>query len=93
MIYVFDLDGTICRTENGDYGQAEPIPERVERLANLTAEGHTIVISTARGEMWRDFTATQLMGWGVPYHVLSVGAKPYGDVYVDDKATNSEDFF
>lgn len=94
MIYVFDLDGTLCSTPDGGvYSNCEPRWSRIELVRELYADGHTIVISTARGPMWYDFTKEQLRGWDVPFHVVSVGAKPYGDLYVDDKAVNALDFF
>ena len=94
MIYAFDLDGTLCSTPDGGvYGDCEPIPHRVERVRELQREGHTIVVVTARGEMWSDFTRRQLLEWGVPFDVLSCGAKPFADFYVDDKAVNAGDFF
>tara|TARA_S200002703_G_scaffold131023_1_gene118383 strand:- start:873 stop:1166 length:294 start_codon:yes stop_codon:yes gene_type:complete len=93
MIYVFDLDGTLCETLEGDYGKAVPKHDRIEHVNDLCREGHTIVVSTARGEMWKEFTRQQLLRWGVQFHVLSVGAKPYGDLYVDDRAINANEFF
>lgn len=97
MIYVFDLDGTLCHTERGDYKRSRPIMSRIERVRDLAADGHTIVISTARGyvteEDHEELTRSQLHHWGVPFHILSVGAKPYGDHYIDDRATNANDFF
>lgn len=93
MIFVIDLDGTLCETKEGDYGNCVPDEDRIERVRELEREGHTIVVSTARGPMWEDFTKRQLLDWGVPFHVLSVGAKPYGDIYVDDKAINAGEFF
>lgn len=94
MIYVFDLDGTLAVTpEGGVYGDCRPHEERIERVRELEREGHTIVVSTARGPMWEEFTRWQLKRWGVPFHVLSCGAKPYGDLYIDDKAMNANEFF
>ena len=93
MIYCFDLDGTLCETKAGDYGAATPRLDRIHRVRALARAGHTIVVNTARGSMWHDFTARQLHEWAVPHHVLVCGAKPYADVYVDDRAQNAEAFF
>ena len=35
----------------------------------------------------------QLKAWGCKYHELSVGKKEHYDIWVDDKAHNSEVFF
>lgn len=54
MIYVFDLDHTLCvpnldRADlHGRYVEAVPIREMIDMVARLRQEGHTIVIHTAR---------------------------------------------
>ena len=98
MIYVFDLDGTLCtQTLTGDYRKAQPIWERIDAVNRLYDDGHTIIIDTARGSVtgvdWHSRTIRQLGSWNLQYHRLITGAKPFGNVYVDDKGTNSEDFF
>ena len=108
MVYVFDIDGTICKKlhdpENDDYGDAVPYKERIERVNNLYDQGHTIIFQTARGmgrndnnpqkaiEEFYSLTKDQLGRWGCKYHMLFLG-KPAGDIYVDDKGINDEDFF
>lgn len=58
MIYVFDLDETICTTKGekfegmprlDKYRNAQPIERVVSKLRSLYEEGHTIIIHTARG--------------------------------------------
>ena len=44
MIYVFDLDGTICLTEGRDYAEAVPLAERIAAVNALFDAGHTIII-------------------------------------------------
>lgn len=90
MRYVFDLDGTLCRTEGMDYTDAMPDEIMIGLLNALHDAGHTIIIDTARGsgagEKWHLRTATQLNEWGVRYHTLRTGVKIPADVYVDDRA-------
>lgn len=97
MIYVFDLDGTLCDTTGRDYVNAHPVQARIARVNALYDAGHVIVIDTARGSVssieWEPLTRRQLAQWGVCYHTLRVGKKTYGDVYVDDKAVNADQFF
>jgi len=92
MTYAFDLDGTLCETEAGNYEAAVPIPERIAHVNALFDEGHTIYIHTARGSVtgrkWRAMTIGQLKRWGVKHHVLIMG-KPFAHVYVDDRAVNA----
>lgn len=98
MIYCFDLDGTLCTHDpDGKYDRAEPFPDRIAVVNRLHDEGNHIVISTARGsvtgEFWLWKTEAQLREWGVRYHALDVGHKPYAHRYIDDRAVNAEDFF
>ena len=99
MIYCFDVDGTLCETDGTDYEHAKPIAGRIARVNELAAEGHTIVIYTARGQVRSDkvrrkilkLTKRQLEEWGVQYATLR--QKPAADVYVDDRARNADEFF
>lgn len=93
--YCFDIDGTLCDQQEGDYSQAEPHRNRIHRVNSLFDEGHRIVLFTARGSKsgidWSEATRIQLEEWGLRYHDLILG-KPHADFYVDDKAIHSEDF-
>lgn len=98
MTFCFDLDGTLCQhRHDGAYQDALPFRDRIDRVRELYEQGHTIVINTARGSVtgvpWTARTIEQLADWGVPYHRLIVGEKPYADLYVDDKAANATEFF
>lgn len=93
MEYVFDLDGTLCTSVEGlHYTEAEPYPDRIEKVNSLYNEGHIIKIDTARGSKtgidWTEATEKQLKSWGVKYHELRCGVKMYADIYVDDKGIN-----
>jgi|TARA_R110002020_G_C15822171_1_gene733265 hypothetical protein len=104
MTYVFDIDGTICYTNGGDYEESVPRRDRIEKINKLYEEGNRIIFHTARGmgrsnncisfaiESYREFTENQLEEWGVKYHALFLG-KPSGDIYIDDKGIIDEDFF
>ena len=105
MIYVFDIDGTICtKVNDGDYSKSKPLTERIEAVNTLYDEGHTIIFQTARGmgrssnsvawshKAFYEFTKEQLTGWGVNFHSLFLG-KPAGDIYVDDKGMKDSTFF
>ena len=101
--YVFDIYGTICEND-GDYTKSIPLTSRIDEVNALYDEGHTIIFQTARGmgrtdnnapkaiEMFYDFTERQLKEWNVKYHKLFLG-KPAGDIYVDDKGINDQNFF
>ena len=105
MIYVFDIDGTICsKVDDGDYSKAEPLLERIDVVNQLYDEGNTIIFQTARGmgrsgnssafayARFEQVTKDQLRSWGVKFHSFFMG-KPAGDIYVDDKAIRDLDFF
>ena len=96
MIYFIDIDGTICTNTYGDYEKAIPFPARIQKLNRLYDEGHEIHYWTARGSSsgldWTELTNRQIKDWGCKYHSISLG-KPSYDVWVDDKAFNSETYF
>ena len=99
-IYV-DIDETICYHDDNntrtarDYNLAMPIIENIKKANSLYEDGHTIVYWTARGAVsgidWTDLTTDQLNQWGVKYHDLKLN-KPYYDLFIDDKALNTENW-
>ena len=98
MIYIFDIDGTICSlVQNAEYMKAKPLKRRIDQVNKLYLEGHVINLYTARGSStgidWTEVTKKQLDEWGVKYNDLIMNRKPHGDIFVDDKAVNADDFF
>lgn len=97
MKYIIDIDGTICTpSRDSNYVYAQPYYDRIAKINQLYDAGHYITYWTARGQStgrdWTELTRTQLRQWGVKHHALEM-RKPSYDVWVDDKAHNSEDFF
>jgi capsule biosynthesis phosphatase len=104
MIYVFDIDNTICKTIGSDYQNSQPIVERIQKINLLFDNGNIINFHTARGmntyksdiqkvyNVYYDFTFKQLNSWGVKFHQLIMG-KPPADFYIDDKGIKDEDYF
>ena len=102
MKYIIDIDGTICKevlNDDGskDYSKQIPQYDRIQKINKLYDEGNEIKYWTARGAVsgldWGELTKNQLKDWGCKYHKLSVGDKPHYDLWIDDKAINSEEFF
>jgi hypothetical protein len=102
--YVIDIDGTICKeviipNSGGkkDYANHIPMPERIAKVNALYDAGHTIKYMTARGCVsgvdYFNLTNNQLIKWGAKFHELSVGEKENYDIWIDDKAFWSENFF
>ncbi len=100
---VMDVDDTILTTVNRDYENSKPKLEVVEGMRKLKEAGWFIYLYTARG-MGRsngniESVAEEVFAeiesfckkYDVPYDVILVG-KPYGAVYVDDKAMRPEEF-
>ena len=101
MKYVIDIDGTITHTVDSDYENAIPRLDRIDAINKLYDEGHTIMYFSARGmtnpsniklHKLTQLTYTQLEQWGCKYHKLQL-EKPSGDVYIDDKGINADEFF
>ena len=97
MVIYVDIDETICTSpENRNYFEATPIRKNIEKINQLYDEGDVVVYWTARGSGsgidWKEVTENQFKKWGVKYHELRFG-KPVYDLFVCDKAINSDDFF
>lgn len=100
MIYIVDIDGTICNTpkkgNSWDYTGSVPFEDRIKHFNDLFDQGHTINYWTARGTSsginQYDLTKSQLDSWGVKYSSFSVG-KPSYDFWIDDKAFNVDHYF
>tara|TARA_R110000796_G_C14535400_1_gene432363 strand:+ start:1043 stop:1345 length:303 start_codon:yes stop_codon:yes gene_type:complete len=97
MIYYVDIDETICEYKGDrEYPLATPIKKNIEKINKLYDEGHKVIYWTARGTVtgldWHELTGNQLNEWGVKYHEYRLG-KPHYDVFICDKAFNTEAFF
>ena len=96
MIYYVDVDGTICTKTDGNYRDARPMWDRIAKINKLYDDGHQIIYWTARGGNsgidWTDVTHSQLASWGCKYDKIMLG-KPSYDLWIDDKAINSEEYF
>ncbi len=99
MRIVVDLDGTICpiKQKNESYADLKPNDGAIEKLNDLHAAGHYIIIQTARnmatcesnvGKVIKNIgkiTLDWLERYQVPYHEIYFG-KPNADLYIDDRA-------
>ncbi len=90
-----DIDETICHYEGvRDYRLARPDFEQIKKINKLHAQGHTVIMWTARGtgtgKDWFRLTHNQLEDWGVHCHQLLMG-KPEYDVIIDNKAFRIEE--
>ena len=96
MIIYIDIDETIAEpSATRNYPDSKPMKNNIAKANKLYDEGHTIVYWTARGTTtgidWTDVTRNQLDSWGVKYHDLKLG-KPQYDLFIDDKALNTNDW-
>lgn len=97
MIIYVDIDETICYYDGErKYENALPNHERIQKINEKYDNGDTIVYWTARGGTtgidWTELTKEQLERWGAKHHDFKVG-KPTYDLFICDKAINSEKFF
>lgn len=95
MIIFIDIDKTICVSPDNDYNKSQPIWENINKANKLYDEGHQIIYWTSRGICsnmdWTELTKEQFCLWGIKYHELRFD-KPFYDVFIDDKALNTEDW-
>lgn len=93
MIYIVDIDGTICNTSGNDYENAEPIYKNIEKI-NKLYDDNVVIYWTARGtssnKNWFIKTHEQLIDWGCKFHKLWTG-KPSYDIWIDDKSKRIEE--
>ena len=103
---IFDIDNTICTTENGDYANSAPNLSIVELIRLRKDEGFYIVLFTSRNMRSYDgsigkinkFTVPVLVDWlskhEIPYDELIVG-KPWPGpegYYIDDRSIRPSEF-
>ena len=103
---IFDIDNTICTTENGDYANSAPNLSIVELIRLRKGEGFYIVLFTSRNMRSYDgsigkinkFTVPVLVDWlskhEIPYDELIVG-KPWpgpDGYYIDDRSIRPSEF-
>lgn len=95
MLIAFDIDGVVCRTQDGDYANAVPIKYRINMI-NQVAKHHTVIFFSARGvgtgKDYMELTKEQFKKWGLKYHEIIL-KKPPWDLFIDDKAMNDVDYF
>lgn len=97
--FCFDIDHTLVHCST-DYTSWQPVAKNIAFLRFLHAEGHTIILHTARrmrthhgnvGAVVADVgkvTLDMLDDLDIPYHELIFG-KPYAHFYIDDLAINA----
>lgn len=99
MRIVIDLDGTICpiKAKNENYADLKPLEGAVERLKEMRAAGHYLIIQSARnmatqeanlGKVLKNVgkvTLDWLERYDVPYDEIYFG-KPNAHLYIDDRA-------
>jgi capsule biosynthesis phosphatase len=99
--FCFDFDLTLVSSPaiKNDYSTVEPIPGMIDLLRALKADGHHVIIYTARrmkthkgnvGLVIADIAAVTIetiKKFNIPCDEIYFG-KPYADFYIDDKAFN-----
>ena len=86
MKIVIDLDGTICSEEKQfSRSLATPIFGAPESLRSLKADGHIIIIYSARTWAEYEMTVEWLKSHDIPDDQLILGT-PQGDFWIDDRA-------
>lgn len=99
MRICIDIDGTLCefRSPTGGYESVRPLPQVAEFVRARKAEGHTIILQTARHMKTCSGNVGMVIArqgailyewlkkYDIPYDELYFG-KPNADIYIDDNA-------
>lgn len=87
MRVVVDIDGVLAEDSQGhhDYDTRRALSRGLELVRQLKAEGHTVILHTARWKEDEPTTRRWLARYEVDYDELVMG-KPRADVYIDDRA-------
>jgi len=101
---IVDLDGTLCSQETSKNYHRAKVNEKMKKfLFSATIHGDYVVIYTARGmnsckgnqveaeNKYKMITEQWLVKNSICYDELIFG-KPAGDIYIDDKGINVDDF-
>ena len=103
LTFVFDVDDTICHTNNRKYKNSIPDVEVIEKINKLYDLGNKIVLYTSRGMVSCNGDIEKAIGknesvlkeWlkenDVKYSELIFG-KPIADFYIDDRCMNVKGF-
>ena len=95
MIIYVDIDGTICNNTDGEYEDAKPVYEQIDKINKLYDAGNEIVYWTARGGTthidWSELTKKQLNAWDCKYTRIETEKKPSWDLLIDDKTKRIEE--
>jgi hypothetical protein len=86
--YFIDIDGVIVKN-GGEFfkpywGETEGIPENIEVINRLHAQGSQIILTTSRKEGYRKATEAQMKKFGVKYDMLVMGLMHSSRVLVND---------
>ena len=87
-----DFDNTLTAGEEGYVSEEPEAPdeEMVQWVNDQYADGHTVIVWTARPWEAAPETVARLTEWGVDYHGVRM-KKGEADVYVDDKGAVPEE--
>ena len=91
-LIAIDMDGVICEGIWWGDDQPDPDPNKVmiDFMWELYKKGAHIIIYTARQPRYYPRTHAWLIKHEVPFHGITMCMKPGADLYIDDKAVNSE---
>lgn len=103
-----DFDGTLCEYSFPDIGeQTKDQKELLNKLIELKANGHKLILHTCRGDNEEYPCLTNAIEWcreqGLEFDAINSNApgfvkksgpspKPVADIYLDDKALNVSDW-
>ena len=96
MIYYFEIDNVICKTNETDYENAEPNYERIAFINNLFDNGNIIYYNSQREHKTNKCCSIllykQLKDWGCKYTQIKLNTLSY-DTFIDTYTNDPNIFF
>lgn len=103
MVIACDIDGTLTLKDGGFniqtstwdqrelvYKSRKPRMKVIKYLQKRFTLGDTIIIYSSRGDQHYPSTATWLLKYKVPYHMILLN-KPFYDIFIEDKSIHPKD--
>jgi capsule biosynthesis phosphatase len=92
---IFDLDETLCTTKDGDYINAIPQQDMIQKLKKYHTQGFEIIISTSRNMRTYQNNTGKIAANTLPIIIdwLNKNQVPFDEIYIGKPWCGTEGFY